>query len=109
LIGRSFSDDGGGGHNPIEAAQLHCAVLCGPHVQNLQDIFDEMGDARAVLQIGDEQQLVNALRELFTDKKRLVDRQEKAAHFARDKAKVLERVMDHLSPLIQELQIKDAS
>jgi 3-deoxy-D-manno-octulosonic-acid transferase len=38
-IGRSFSSDGGGGHNPIEPAQVGCAVLHGPLIQNLQAIF----------------------------------------------------------------------
>ena len=33
VIGRSFSADGGGGHNPIEAALLDCAILHGPNVQ----------------------------------------------------------------------------
>lgn len=48
VIGRSFSADGGGGHNPIEAALLGCFPLSGPNVQNLQPVFDAMADADAV-------------------------------------------------------------
>src|SRR5262249_21694183 len=37
FVGRSFSD--GGGKNPIVAAQLGCAILHGPEVDEFEDIF----------------------------------------------------------------------
>ncbi len=42
VIGRSFSQDGGGGHNPIEAAMTGCYPLSGPHVQNMDTVFDTL-------------------------------------------------------------------
>lgn len=47
VIGRSYSIDGGGGHNPIEAAQMGCYPLSGPMIQNLQSLYDTLalGDA----------------------------------------------------------------
>lgn len=48
VIGRSFSHDGGGGHNPIEAAQLGAFPLSGPMVQNLYSLFTPMEEAGAV-------------------------------------------------------------
>lgn len=48
VIGRSFSLDGGGGHNPIEAILAGCHPLSGPHVQNLQAIYDHLRPQNAV-------------------------------------------------------------
>lgn len=53
-IGRSMSDDGGGGHNPIEAAQLGCAVIHGPNIQNLQEIYDDMRDVLIAVETEDQ-------------------------------------------------------
>ena len=66
-IGRSFSNDGGGGHNPIEAAQLGCAVLHGPHIQNLRAIYHDMGQALAVREVHDENDFAKTLKIMLTD------------------------------------------
>ncbi len=42
MIGRSFSIDGGGGHNPIEPALFGCLPLSGPAIQNLTTIYSPM-------------------------------------------------------------------
>ena len=49
MIGRSFSDDGGGGHNPIEAAQLDCAIVS--TMLNITPAFDLLlaNDAAALM------------------------------------------------------------
>ena len=100
-IGRSFSADGGGGHNPIEAAQLNCAVLHGPNVQNLQDIFDQMNAKNAALCIKTKSLLAHTLEELFSDADHLRDLQEKAIAFAKEKTGVLERIMTVLRPALK--------
>ena len=99
-IGRSFSNDGGGGHNPIEAAQLGCAVLHGPHVQNLSSIYAEIGKAGAALKLNDEQDFQNHLAHLLTDQGGVDALQNKAAGFVREKGRVLDTVIDGLAPLI---------
>ncbi len=105
-IGRTFSDDGGGGHNPIEAAQLHCAVLHGPHVQNLQDIFDEMENAQASLPLRDEQHLAETLHRLLSDPLELQKRRDAALKFAQNKTAVIDRVMEQLCPMMQNALIR---
>ncbi|MCB9988849.1 MAG: 3-deoxy-D-manno-octulosonic acid transferase [Rhodospirillales bacterium] len=99
-IGRSFSMDGGGGHNPIEAAQLDCAVLHGPRVQNLQIIYDEMDKAGAALRLKDETDFHTRLEKLLHDEEGLAALQNKAARFAHDKATVLEKIMQKLAPYL---------
>ena len=36
------------GHNPIEPAQMNCAVLSGPHVNSFKDVYSAMETANAV-------------------------------------------------------------
>jgi len=42
-----------GGHNPIEPAQLGCAILCGPHMDNFVGICEELSDAGGLVQTRD--------------------------------------------------------
>ena len=100
-IGRSFSNDGGGGHNPIEAAQLNCAILHGKHVQNLQEIYDEIGNANASIQVNTEQELVNTISDLLNDKNKLQKYQANALKFSQDKEAVIEKVWSSLLPLLE--------
>ena len=98
FIGRSFSDDGGGGHNPLEPALLNCAVLHGPHVQNLQDIFDNMDAAGAAMKIESKNLMIGAIGALLDDEASLSALQMKAREFATHKARVINKVMDALEP-----------
>jgi 3-deoxy-D-manno-octulosonic-acid transferase len=103
VIGRSFSDDGGGGHNPIEAAQLGCAVLHGPHVQNLQEIFDEMDRAEASILIDQKEKLPQTLLRLLTQPQDLQIYQKTALEFARTKEHVIDRVSAVVFKMIDTL------
>ncbi|MFN3700321.1 MAG: 3-deoxy-D-manno-octulosonic acid transferase [Alphaproteobacteria bacterium] len=103
-IGRSFSHDGGGGHNPIEAALHNCAVLYGKNIQNLQEIFDDMRAAQAALRLKEPSELAPALEALFTDPARLKTLQDKAHSFATAKAGVIDTVMNALEPLLNAVQ-----
>lgn len=99
-IGRSLSNDGGGGHNPIEAAQLGCAVLHGPHVQNLAAIYAEMDAAGASRLVKDEEDLQIQLERMLTDVHDLETQQRKGALFVRDKEKTAAQVADMAFPLL---------
>lgn len=101
-IGRSFSNDGGGGHNPIEAAQLECAILHGPKVQNLAKIYEDFDHAGAALCLKDEKDFQNRLGKLLTDTDGLNAMQNKASRFVGEKAKVLDFVLKRLDPLLDQ-------
>lgn len=96
MIGRSFSDDGGGGHNPIEAAQLSCAVLHGPHIQNLETIYADMTQAKAVQAVQDEADLAQTLRVLLRDEDRLKSLQLAGLHFTRSKAGAVDSILSNI-------------
>jgi 3-deoxy-D-manno-octulosonic-acid transferase len=98
-IGRSFSNDGGGGHNPIEAAQLGCAVIHGPHVQNEESLYSKMNEAGAALRLKDEKDFEGQLRRLLTDTRACDMLRERGAAFVLTKAQILPRVLAALTPL----------
>ncbi len=106
-IGRSFSDDGGGGHNPIEAALLNCAILHGPNVQNLQDIFDEMNVENVAIKCHDEQTLEEQINQLLGNDFALMTLQKNAKNFAEKKSHVIDIVMEHIRPALQNLHHAD--
>lgn len=102
-IGRSFSKDGGGGHNPIEAAQLGCAVLYGPNVQNLQEIFDEMEQNNAAQTVENEIQLANTIAELLQEPEKMENLKNTAYNFSKDKSGIALRILEILKPEIEHI------
>lgn len=98
-IGRSFSNDGGGGHNPIEAAQLRCAILHGPNVQNFSKVFNDMNAERAAIRCETPDELKHMLARLFFNTDNIYHLQESAFRFAQEKTKVLDHIITELQPL----------
>ncbi len=109
MIGRSFSNDGGGGHNPVEAAQLGCAVLTGPNNQYQRQLYDDMRAGFAVIEAQDEDDLTTALRELFTDAQKLKTLQERCTEFANAKTHVIDGVFDKLAALLGRMETRNAA
>ena len=104
MIGRSFSDDGGGGHNPIEAAQLNCTVMHGPKVQNLQKIYDDMADMEAAVALNNEQHFYDSLKLLLTDQMYLTNVREKSKRFCDRQENIFEEVWTILTPYLQDVK-----
>lgn len=100
MMGRTLSDDKGGGHNLIEPAQLGCAVLTGPRIQNQQKVFDEMDIADAIRQVHNEDELIDALHSLLTNPDARQGAINRAGQYAVKKANVLDRVMAEIAPLL---------
>jgi len=109
MIGRSFSDDGGGGHNPIEAAQLGCSVMTGPNIQFQEQLFNEMFIANAAYQMDDKSDLLRSLRGLISDDETRQDAILRAQKFAATKTNVINTVMDNLKPFLNILKKKGES
>jgi len=107
-IGRSFSKDGGGGHNPIEAAQLGCAVLHGLAIQNLQQIFTEMDDAGAAQLVATPETLFTTLEHFLSNPPDLTELQIKGSRFAQEKAEVLAHIMNDLEPYLVDCGIMES-
>lgn len=99
-IGRTFSRDGGGGHNPIEAAQLDCAVIHGPAVQNLAHIFAEMDDSGAARCAQTPDELANIIAGLLTDTAQCDSLRRAGRTFADSKSRVLNDILGDLNPVL---------
>jgi 3-deoxy-D-manno-octulosonic-acid transferase len=109
MIGRSFSNDGGGGHNPVEAAQLGCAVITGPNNQYQRQLYDDMQSDSAVIEVQNELELTSILEELLTHPHKLKAMQDKTSTFVSRKTHVIEGVMKELSPLLQSTENRHAA
>ena len=100
VIGRSFSFDGGGGHNPVEAAQLNCAVITGPNIQFQEELFSEMFEANAAYQVHTEEELRQTLQFFLNNPEDLKQAIDNAAAYAKSKNNIIDGYMQHLTPFL---------
>lgn len=90
-----------GGHNPLEAAKLSCAVVTGPHTANFVDIIAELRGAGALSVVDDAASLAATVRHLLADN-HARRRQIAAAEVLADgKADVVRVILDALAPILQ--------
>lgn len=100
VIGRSLAcPKGGGGHNPIEAAQLNCAVLYGPLMQNFTQICSELENTNGAIPLKDHLHLSQELRKLLSSPNKSHALAKNAYKFAQSKHHILDHVTMHLEPL----------
>lgn len=89
-----------GGQNMLEAAQLRCAVLYGPHVDNFRSVANELEAAGASRQLSDAEDLQRTLAGLLADPARAGAMADAADSVAGRKQDVVDRVMRRLQPMI---------
>jgi 3-deoxy-D-manno-octulosonic-acid transferase len=58
---------GPGGHNPVEAAQLDCPIITGPHIDNWRDIYADLIAADAATVAKDASALAAAFAAALSD------------------------------------------
>lgn len=102
VIGRSFSDDGGGGHNPIEAAQLDCAVLSGPYIQYQTELFEAMKAHNAVKIVETKDDFPHIVEELFFKPDVTEELMRNARQFSTSKEAVVQSVMASLKTILDK-------
>lgn len=56
-----------GGHNPIEPAVLGLPLVCGPHVESWQGVYELLGQAGAVKQVSEGQALADEILRWLTN------------------------------------------
>jgi 3-deoxy-D-manno-octulosonic-acid transferase len=107
VVGNSFGHDGG--HNPLEPAQLDCAVLFGPGMANFQAVVDEMIAAGAAIACADEAALETALRRLLADDAARTALARAAKTVADAQRDVVDHILERLAPLRARLASRSAS
>lgn len=56
-----------GGHNPLEAARLHCGPLFGPHTESFSQAYDTLLARHGGLRVGSTREIAEAAQSLFAD------------------------------------------
>jgi 3-deoxy-D-manno-octulosonic-acid transferase len=89
-----------GGHNVIEPAAWGKPILFGPHMQNFADVARLFLDADAALQVADEAELENALRDLLLRRGRCEELSAKALAVVAANRGAAERTVSALKELL---------
>jgi 3-deoxy-D-manno-octulosonic-acid transferase len=92
-----------GGHNPIEAARLECAVLHGPDMSNCAGLAAALAAAGAAVTVTGAEELARAISALLADRRLQTDRAAAAARVAAAGRGVLDTVVDRLAPWLDPL------
>lgn len=92
-----------GGHNPLEAAQLHCAVLHGPDMANFRTVAADLKAAGAAVEVTGADDLADQVDRLLRDNEARRDLANGARKVTAANADALDRVMDALTPFLDAL------
>jgi 3-deoxy-D-manno-octulosonic-acid transferase len=92
-----------GGHNPLEAALLDCAILHGPDMSNCAAMARALASVGATLTVTDGPSLAAAVGRLFDDPVERAARAAAAAGLAAHNRDVLDAVMAAIAPWLDRL------
>ncbi|WP_417769685.1 3-deoxy-D-manno-octulosonic acid transferase [Stappia sp.] len=101
FIGKSLVPEGG--QNPLEAARLETAILTGPHVFNLQDIYRPLIAAQGAEVVEDADALARALARLLSDPDLVRQRAATAASVVAAGSGALAASLNALAPLLDAI------
>ena len=90
-----------GGHNPVEAAQLDCAILHGPDMANFRTVAADLKSAGAAIEVADAAGLAGELDRLLGDDAARARLANNAAQVAAENRGALDRVMEALGPFVE--------
>lgn len=104
FMGRSLAEEGG--HNPIEAAKLGCAILHGPHVADFAEVYGELNATKGAARVLDAKGLAQASVYLLSQPARL----RKMGRAARDSVDKLggasREIMTAIEPYLAQLAVE---
>lgn len=98
FIGKSLI--GEGGQNPLEAAQLGCAIVHGPHMENFAQMAISLGEAGASIQVADPAELGEVVDRLLGDDAERGRRGAAARAVVASQAGVLDAVVEAIAPYL---------
>lgn len=94
------SMDAYGGHNPLEPAQLNCAVIHGPDMGNFKTVAQQLSDAGGSLQITDAASLAASVALLLGDTENRAMMTSSASRVATENADAVVRIHEAISRLM---------
>ena len=90
-----------GGQNPLEALQLDCAVIHGPHMANFQKISEEMAKTRSALAVSGGGALAAAVETLLKDGKQRRSLIENGRQYMESHSHVVDRVSHEILSVLK--------
>ena len=93
-----------GGQNPLEAARLECAILCGMNTQNFKEIYNQLEKNSAVIVVKDAAELAVKISMLLSDNEKQDLLSSSALKFIQSKAGIIDEYMNQLSPYLKPLE-----
>jgi 3-deoxy-D-manno-octulosonic-acid transferase len=90
-----------GGQNPLEAARQRCAILTGPHTHNFSEVYRNLLEAEACLEVQDRARLAETLALLLQNPERASLLAEKARLHLESGQGATEKVLRALEPYIR--------
>ncbi|MDQ6963643.1 MAG: 3-deoxy-D-manno-octulosonic acid transferase, partial [Mariprofundales bacterium] len=98
VIGGSIANYGG--HNPLEAAVCGRGVITGPHVQNFQQLMDDMSSAGGAVVAADGDEVGRAVTHLLSRPDAVRQLHSHAARWMQQHGAVLPKVLQHINRLL---------
>ena len=92
-----------GGHNPLEAARLDCAVVHGPDVSNCAGMAGDLAAAGASETVSDGEALARAISTLLADRRLRAERAAAGRRVAATGLGILDAVLMRLAPWLDPL------
>jgi len=100
VIGGSFVPIGG--HNPLEPAFFHNAIIWGPHMFNFLEIENNFLKNNAALRTLNPKKLNAALLDLLTNAEKKSNLSLRSKQILKEQQTVLEKTIKYLSPFIEK-------
>jgi 3-deoxy-D-manno-octulosonic-acid transferase len=97
-VGNSLINVPGGGHNPIEPAQLGCAIVYGPNMWNFAEIDRDLRKIDAAIMVRSEQTLHETFDRLLSEPLKAEQMGQLARDFMSAQNGVLDTVLGYLRP-----------
>jgi 3-deoxy-D-manno-octulosonic-acid transferase len=98
VMGGSFAPIGG--HNPIEPAQLGCAIFYGPHMHNFTTINEDFLRAKAAVQVQTEEELHQKLGAALQSPELFAPMGDAARQMTEEKSHVTGEIAGLLKPVL---------
>jgi 3-deoxy-D-manno-octulosonic-acid transferase len=102
FVGKSLA--GEGGQNPLEAAQLGCAVVHGPRMSNFAEIARRLAAAGAAVEVLDDTSLAQTVARLLADRPARHRMGEAGRRVAATEAGALDRVADAIAAFLPSIE-----
>ncbi len=107
FMGKSLVDKGG--QNPLEAANLECAILHGPHMWNFQEIVERLHNSGAAIQVANPTDLADALSALLSSPDKARAMAASALAFVGCQGGILDAVCEELAPFLDRISSHERS